>query len=99
MSMMGGHKGPYRNERVFEYIREGIYTMLSRRGTRPQGTEPEEDVPSKTSSRRRSTLWSRQSSKIVGAILLGVAAVWFVWLLLHQGVPAGISILPVPGLG
>lgn len=94
-----GHKGPYRNERVLKYIREGRYSMLSRRGRSSAGTEPEENLSSKTSSKSRSTLWTRQLSKIVGVILLGVAALWFGWLVLHRGVPAGISILPVTGLG
>lgn len=74
------------------------YTMMSRRGTRSPGTPNPEDGPLKTSRRSRSTLWSRQSSKIVGAILLGVAALWLGLLIFHRGAPAGISILQIPGL-
>ena len=45
-----------------------------------------------------STLWSRQWSKIVGAILLGVAVLWLGLLVFHRGAPAGTAILQIPGL-
>jgi len=70
--------------------------MLSRRGSRSPGSKPGEDVSLKTSPKSRTTLWSRQASKIVGAILLVVAAVWLGWLIFQRGGAAGISILPIP---
>ena len=72
--------------------------MSSPRGTGSPGSKYPEDGPLKTSRRNRSSLGSRQSSKIIGAILLLVAALWLVWLVIHRGGPVGLSILSFPGL-
>lgn len=72
--------------------------MSIRRGTRSPGIHDPEDGPLKTSRRNRTPLLSRQSSKIVGAMLLIVAALWLGWLVFHRGAPVGISILQIPGL-
>ena len=77
---------------------EGNYIMSSPRGTRSPGTHYPEDDPLKTSRRNSSNLWSRQSSKIAGVILLIVAALWLGWIVIPRGVPVGISILSFPGL-
>src|SRR5436305_10923993 len=72
--------------------------MSSPRCIRSPDARYTEDGSSKIPRRSRSTVWSRQSSKIVGAILLVVAALWFGWLVFHRAAPAGTSILPIPGL-
>src|SRR5436309_11443341 len=72
--------------------------MASPRGTRTPGARYPEDGPLKTSRMSGSALWSRQSSKIVGAILLVVAVLWLGLLVFHWGAPAGTAILQIPGL-
>jgi hypothetical protein len=72
--------------------------MSSPRGTRSPGTHHPEDEPLKTSRGNRANMWSRQSSKIAGIILLVVAALWLGWLVFYRGIPAGTSILSFPGL-
>jgi len=71
--------------------------MSSRRGTRSPDARYPENGSLETSSRGRTALWSQRSSKIAGAILLVVAALWLGWLVFHRGTPAGMSILPIPG--
>lgn len=72
--------------------------MSSPRGTRTPGTHNPQDGPLKKSRRNSSNVWSRQSSKIAGIILLVVAVLWLGWLVFFRGAPAGISILSFPGL-
>ena len=72
--------------------------MASPRGRRSPGAQDREEALLKVSRGNRAPLLSRQSSKIVGIILLVVAAVWLGWLVFYRGAPAGISILSFPGL-
>jgi hypothetical protein len=69
--------------------------MAVRKTSRSEGTTTRNSLRKRTTDRT-----TRQFSAIVGSALIGVALLWFIWLLVRQLSPAMVSIsfpLPIPG--